>query len=287
MKALLDKINLELERRTDEIDAPKRIKESVKYSLLAGGKRLRPVMLLKSAGMMGGGGETAMAFACALEMIHTYSLIHDDLPVMDNDELRRGKPTNHVLFGEALALLAGDALLNLAYETILNALMHDPSAQAISAAAVIARAAGMNGMIGGQVLDVDGAQEQDEALALKEMHLKKTGALFEAAVLAGAILAGAKEEEIALLREYAHNFGMVFQITDDILDVTGDVKVLGKSIGKDEAANKVTYVSVYGLERARELAIEHVHKANDCLDKLQADSSYFKQLIQGLIDRDR
>ena len=264
--------------------------ESMKYSLLAGGKRLRPMMLLNTTAMLGGCEEAALPFAMALEMIHTYSLIHDDLPAMDNDSLRRGRPTSHVVFGEAQAILAGDALLNGAFETMSHACIEAEEAQrlnAVRALDAVAVAAGGRGMIRGQWLDMAATDHAISQQQLETLHLNKTGALFCAAMEAGAHLAGADEKTLQALQGYARAFGMVFQMTDDILDVEGDPAKLGKSVGKDAEENKSTYVTLLGLEETKRLAAEYCRRAKTALDGFCGpEKEWFCQLVDSMLDRD-
>ena len=229
------------------------IYESARYSLLAGGKRVRPVLLLEFATRFGCDKERAMPYALALEMIHTYSLIHDDLPCMDNDTLRRGRPTNHMVYGEAVALLAGDALLNRAYELMLNAAIKD-GLNGVKAAAYISRSAGIAGMIGGQGIDLVSESQPVDAFILTDMYLKKTCALIDAACVGGALLGGAGRAVLPTVSEYADQLGLAFQVVDDILDVEGDASELGKNVGSDVDNGKSTSVSVFGLEEAKERA---------------------------------
>ena len=247
--------------------------EAAFYSLLAGGKRIRPVLLMATAEMLGRQSNDLLPFACALEMIHTYSLIHDDLPCMDDDDLRRGRPTCHIVYGEAIAVLAGDYLLNKAYETLLAAINLKRPAS-LEAARLIARAAGGHGMIGGQVLDLAAEKRQLKADELQSLHLKKTGALIVAPVEAAAVLAGALPTVRQTLVRYAQAIGLAFQIRDDILDVTASQPELGKSTGKDERDGKSTYVSLFGLEQAEKLlestsrtALEQLEQLDETLDK--------------------
>lgn len=244
-----------------------RIYEAARYSLLAGGKRIRPVLLLEFASLFKADEKRAMPFACALEFIHTYSLIHDDLPCMDNDELRRGKPTNHMVYGEAMALLAGDALLNRAYEIMLAACL-DQSESSVRAAAYIASCAGVRGMVGGQAIDLlyEGRPASEEIIS--DMHSKKTGALIRAACVGGALLEKADEGCINAAADYAAALGLAFQIKDDILDVEGDMNILGKRTGSDNENNKTTYVTLYGLDRAKEAAKMYTDKALAALERL-------------------
>ena len=233
------------------------------YSLLAGGKRIRPLLTLAFARLCGLEAEKAMPFACAVEMIHTYSLIHDDLPCMDDDELRRGKPTNHVVYGEATALLAGDALLTLAFSCLAGADL--PAARIRRAVAELAREAGAAGMVGGQSIDLASEGKQVDIDTLIQMDLGKTAALIKAACVLGCIAAGASEEQEEQAREFAVYVGLAFQIQDDVLDVLGDAKALGKNTGMDEKRKKSTYVSLLSLEKARQQVQELTEKAVECL----------------------
>jgi len=261
-----------------------RVIQAARYSLLNGGKRLRPVLLLAAGRMLGVELQTALPFACALEMIHTYSLIHDDLPCMDNDDLRRGQPTCHVAFGEAMAVLAGDALLNLAYETLLAAV--GPACPgSLDAARRIAAAAGSRGMIGGQALDLAAENRTVSAGELRRLHRMKTGALLLAPVQAAVSLAGTAEPAAGHLEQYAAAQGLAFQIRDDILDVISDSSSLGKSAGKDQRDRKSTYVSLFGLEKARQMLDDNLQIARDHLARLGAyglDTRFLASLAEHL-----
>lgn len=246
----------------------KKIYEAMAYSLFAGGKRLRPQIMIMTAKMLGKEPQTVMPFACAIEMIHTYSLIHDDLPAMDNDDLRRGKPTNHKVYGEASAILAGDALLTLAFETAASYNVPGVCKKSVIAAiSELAKAAGADGMIGGQVVDIDSHDE--DAQLLKYLHSLKTGALIRASGVIGAILAGADDAQIKAIDGFCENLGIAFQIQDDILDVEGSEAELGKPIGSDAENNKSTYVTLFGIEKARRLSEEYTEKAIRCLDSFE------------------
>lgn len=266
-----------------EENPQKRIYEAEKYSLMAGGKRLRPVIMMMTAKMCGIEPEKVLPFAAAIEMIHTYSLIHDDLPAMDNDDLRRGKPTNHKVFGEAMAILAGDALLTKAFETVAgfqdDSVSNDRVLKAISTLAI---AAGDNGMIGGQVVDIESRNEDEELL--KYLHSLKTGALIKASGVIGAILAGANDEEIAAVESFCGNLGLAFQIQDDILDVVGSEAELGKPIGSDAENEKSTYVTLFGVEKAEKMAEEYTNKAIESLSIFE-DSSELCDLAKKLMGR--
>lgn len=263
----------------------------MQYSLKAGGKRLRPLLLLEAYSQIKGCVDsTAMDFACAMEMIHTYSLIHDDLPAMDDDDLRRGKPTNHKVFGEGMAVLAGDGLLNGAFELMLEAsLKADSPMAALLAAKHIARAAGVNGMIGGQVVDMESegkglvGQESENTLAF--IHAHKTAALLETSVYAGACLAQGSEEDLEALKTFGHHIGMAFQIVDDILDIVGDQAVLGKDIGSDAQRGKLTYPAIYGIEASRDLAKGHLDCARVALQNFEQPSELLLALVDFLLER--
>ena len=237
-----------------EKDLRKNLFESMEYSLMAGGKRIRPQLVLEFCRVCGGDAAKAMPFACALEMVHSYSLIHDDLPCMDDDDLRRGKPTNHKVYGEATALLAGDALLTLAFETMLSpdSIRAVGADRAARAAGELARAAGSRGMVGGQIIDLESEDKQVSLEVLQKMDEGKTGALILAACRMGCIIAGANGEQMQAADVYARSVGLAFQIVDDLLDVTGDVSLLGKNTGMDSERGKSTYVSLLGVEKARE-----------------------------------
>lgn len=258
--------------------------DAMNYSLFAGGKRLRPILLMASAEAVGGNGTAYLPVACSLEMIHTYSLIHDDLPAMDNDDYRRGKLTNHMVFGDGMAILAGDALLTAAFEAALAQPDVEPG-RLLKAVQEIAVAAGAQGMVGGQAVDLTSEGKVLDADTLRFMHQAKTGALFRAAIRAGAILAGASAEELQLLTQYAEQFGLAFQITDDILDVVGSQEIIGKPIGSDEKNNKATYVTIYGLENAKIMAQQAVVEALSCLQPFGSKADILHQMANYLITR--
>ncbi|WP_013322785.1 geranylgeranyl diphosphate synthase CrtE [Gloeothece verrucosa] len=244
------------------ITKPEKIYEAMRYSLLAGGKRLRPILCLATCELMGGTIEMAMPTACALEMIHTMSLIHDDLPAMDNDDYRRGKLTNHKVYGEDIAILAGDGLLSYAFEFVATQTRNVPPNQVLQVIARLGRTVGAAGLVGGQVLDLESEGKLDiTAETLTFIHTHKTGALLETSVLSGAILAGATSEDQRRLSRYAQNIGLAFQIIDDILDITSTQEELGKSIGKDVQAQKATYPSLWGIEESKAQAQKLVDEA--------------------------
>jgi geranylgeranyl diphosphate synthase type II len=266
-----------------------RVFQAMDYSLLAGGKRLRPILFLTVLRAFHKKAEDYLPFACGLEMIHTYSLIHDDLPAMDDDDLRRGHLTNHKVFGEDFAILAGDGLLTHSFFVMLSLRKTLPVADlALLLAAVekVSLAAGLQGMLTGQAVDV-AAEGKDLSLAeLQYIHKYKTGALFGASVIAAAILADAKPEEISLLEEYVENFGVAFQIIDDILDVVGDEAKLGKPVGSDEKNHKTTYPSILGLEESRKAAISATARATDALSKLGGDFKLLSDITNHILNRD-
>ena len=260
------------------------LEKAMEYSLMAGGKRLRPVLLMAAADAVGKDGAAFLTTGCAIEMIHTYSLIHDDLPAMDNDDYRRGKPTNHKVFGDGIAVLAGDALLTLAFEVMLRQEGAAPETL-VTVVSEMSRAAGPYGMVGGQVLDLEGEGRRLDLAALRKIHMGKTGALFCAAIRSGAILAGAKEEELAALTLYAERFGLAFQITDDILDITGDEAAIGKPVGSDVRNEKATYVTLTSLEEAKKLAEDAVNEAVAALDIFGERAAFLRDLALFLLGR--
>ena len=261
---------------------PKVIHKAMHYSVFAGGKRLRPVLVVAAAEACGLRGESVLPTACALELIHTYSLVHDDLPAMDDDDLRRGRPTSHKVFGEAIAILAGDALLTHAFK------LASKNGKIVE---VIANGSGTEGMVGGQVLDIqmEGGKwkkipVKDRARALRAIHENKTAALLTASVLAGALLARAPEKKLKSLREYGRSVGLAFQVADDILDVTADKKLLGKK-GSDAANKKLTYVSLYGLERAKRMALELSRRAKGSLKVFGKRGWVLNDLADYIVER--
>ena len=259
------------------------VTESMGYSLFVGGKRIRPVLTLAFCDLCGGRPETALPFACAVEMIHTYSLIHDDLPCMDDDDLRRGKPANHKVYGEAMALLAGDGLLTKAFETALA--FAGPSSAALEGARILAQCAGADGMVGGQCIDLNSEGKDVDLALLREMDLGKTVALISAACQMGCVAAGAGEERLKSARSYAEGIGMAFQIRDDILDVLGDAATLGKNVGMDGARDKRNYVSLLGVEKAQQLVESFTAQAEQALDSFPEDTNFLKGLARQLATR--
>lgn len=281
-QALVERALKEELDRTPVLDDT--LRASMAYSLMAGGKRLRPVLLMAAADAVGADGTKFLPVACALEMIHTYSLIHDDLPAMDNDDLRRGKPTNHVVYGEGIAILAGDALLTLAFTVILRQ-KAVPAEALLRVVDEISRAAGAEGMVGGQVLDLEAENRQISMEELRRVHTGKTGALFRAALRSGAILAGASKEQLSALTAYADHFGLAFQITDDILDVIGNAEEIGKPVGSDEKNHKSTYVTLTSLEMAQELARRTVAEAEAALSVFGQEATFLRELVAYLVNR--
>lgn len=260
------------------------IYEAMRYSVFAGGKRLRPILMWETAKMLGGAWETVKPFACAIEMIHTYSLIHDDLPAMDDDDLRRGLPTSHIKFGEDIAILAGDALLNKAFEVVLEpSCTHEKCT--LNAMGVLARSTGTEGMIGGQVVDIKSEGKTVDLCDLQYIHLLKTGAIIRSACAIGAILSGASGQQINAIDEFAKNLGVAFQIRDDILDVTGSEDKLGKPIGSDDTKQKNTYVRICGIEKSEKLVDEFSQKAKKSLEAFGEKAGFLTELTDYLVNR--
>jgi len=267
-----------------ETTQPSSIHTAMRYSVFAGGKRIRPILCLETARIFSGDVTPALHPACALEFIHTYSLIHDDLPALDNDDLRRGKPTCHKKFGEALAILAGDALLTLAFETI--GATPAPAERRVAMLTEIAGAAGtVNGMVGGQVADIEAERKAVDPQMLEYIHRSKTAALIRAAVTSGALCAGASADDVARLRRFGETIGWAFQVTDDILDVEESSAALGKTAGKDMAQQKATYPAVYGLERSHQIANELATKAIAELALYSERASRLRQIAEFLVLR--
>lgn len=265
--------------------------EAMNYSVRAGGKRLRPMLMEETYHMFGGSSAVIEPFMAAIEMIHTYSLVHDDLPAMDNDEYRRGKKTTHAVYGEAMGILAGDALLNLAYETAAKAFdMEVADARVARAFTVLAKKAGVYGMVGGQVVDVESEKSDDCPVTREKLdfiYRLKTSALIESSMMIGAILAGASPDEISRVEQIAAKLGLAFQIQDDVLDVTSTLEVLGKPVGSDEKNNKATYVTFEGLDKAVS-DVERISKeAEEQLDDLGYDDAFLKELFEYLIHREK
>ena len=267
---------------------PATIHRAVRYSLFAGGKRLRPLLVLAAAEAVGAGAADALAFACAVEMIHTYSLIHDDLPAMDNDDLRRGKPTSHKVFGEAMAILAGDALLTRAFHLLAEVDEGAPAEavrRRLRALALLGEAAGTTGLIGGQVMDLESEGRAVEAADLERLHRAKTGALLGACVMGPAALAPAAADDAQRLQRYARAVGLAFQVVDDVLDATEEAAQLGKTAGKDDAAGKATYVRVHGIEAARALAARLREEALTAVAPFGPRGALLAALARMMVDR--
>lgn len=265
--------------------------EAMNYSVRAGGKRLRPMLMEETYHMFGGSSAVIEPFMAAIEMIHTYSLVHDDLPAMDNDEYRRGKKTTHAVYGEAMGILAGDALLNMAYETAAKAFdMEVADARVARAFTVLAKKAGVYGMVGGQVVDVESEKSDDCPITREKLdfiYRLKTGALIESSMMIGAILAGPSSDEVSRVEQIAAKLGLAFQIQDDVLDVTSTLEVLGKPVGSDEKNNKATYVTFEGLDKAVS-DVERISKeAEEQLDDLGYDDAFLKELFEYLIHREK
>lgn len=261
--------------------------DAMYYSLLAGGKRIRPVLLLECCRLCGGEPAEALPFAGAIEMIHTYSLIHDDLPCMDDDDLRRGRPTNHKVYGEATAVLAGDALLTAAFEFMLDPSVKLPPERVLEAAGILARAAGGRGMVGGQILDMAGEGHSLGLHEVEELQRLKTGALIAAAAEMGCVLAGGSQEQRHSVRRYAECVGLAFQIQDDILDVVGDTETLGKPVGSDAKSEKTTFVTLKGLETCRELVQKLTNEAVDALTCFGLEGEGLCWLATSLASREK
>lgn len=260
------------------------IYDAMNYSLLAGGKRVRPILTLETCRMCGGEPADALPFACAVEMVHTYSLIHDDLPCMDDDDLRRGRPTNHKVYGEATAVLAGDALLTAAFETALTARETLPAQRVVEALDCLARAAGAGGMVGGQAMDMAGEGRSLTQADVEELQRLKTGALIAAAAELGCVAAGGDEADRAAVRRYAGKLGLAFQIRDDMLDVTGDAGELGKSTGSDAKAEKTTFVTLKGLEECGRMVEKLTAEAQEALERFQRPQ-VLAELARDLVKR--
>lgn len=289
----------ELQKKTQEIEEllgrylpreegfQKIVLEAMNYSVTAGGKRLRPMLMQETYRMFGGSGQVVEPFMAAIEMIHTYSLVHDDLPAMDNDEYRRGRKTTHAVYGEAFAILAGDGLLNFAFETAAGAFDLELSERTAKAMQILAGKAGIYGMIGGQVVDVESEGQEVSRDKLDFIYRLKTSALIESSMMIGAVLAGASEEEIEKIRKVAEDVGVAFQIQDDILDVTSTLEVLGKPINSDDKNHKTTYVTLEGLEGAKQ-DVERISKrAIETLDSLDHQNPFLDELITMLITREK
>lgn len=286
-----------LQRRTKEIDEvlmrylpkedghQKTVLEAMNYSVLAGGKRIRPMLMQETYRLFGGKDKIAEPFMAAIEMIHTYSLVHDDLPAMDNDEYRRGKKTTHAVYGEAMGILAGDGLLNLAFETAADALCNALSPRVAKAMQILSQKSGVYGMIGGQVVDIESEGKEIDIETLTFIHNMKTGALIESAMTIGATLAGASDTEVYLVSQAARNIGIAFQIQDDILDATSTTQTLGKPVGSDEKNHKYTYISLKGLDEAKNDVQMYSNQALQILKSFQNRNEFLEELVKYLILR--
>lgn len=264
---------------------PPLIHQAMRYSVMGGGKRLRPALVMAAAETVGGRAGDVLPAACAIELIHAYSLVHDDLPAMDNDDYRRGKLTTHKVYGEAVALLVGDALLTLAFK-LLSECRNTRPEDVVKVIHEVAVGAGTLGLIGGQVVDTFSAGEKIDETTLEYIHRHKTGAIYRVSLRAGAILAGARENELARLTEYAEHMGLAFQIKDDILDIEGDEKKLGKPVGSDIRNKKATYPVLVGLEKSKEKARLAVDKAKAALSVFGKEADFLRALAQFVIERD-
>lgn len=264
---------------------PEIIHTSMNYSLFSGGKRIRPFLILESCKVAGGKLEDAVPLGCAMELIHTYSLIHDDLPAMDNDDFRRGKPTNHKVYGEAIAILAGDGLLTKAFELLSGHFLKYPNPNSMEIIYELAKAAGTKGMIGGQVVDIQSEGKEIDEITLSYIHNHKTGALLVASLKIGSLIAGGSNETITALTKYGKELGLAFQITDDLLNVLGDPKIIGKPVGSDKERGKGTFPGIYGIERSKELAIEAVNRAVDSIKCFGDKGYYLKELALYIYNR--
>ncbi|MEB3259055.1 MAG: farnesyl diphosphate synthase [Cyanobacteriota bacterium] len=268
-------------------EQPETLREAMRYSLLAGGKRLRPILCLAACELAGGSAASALPTAVALEMVHTMSLIHDDLPAMDNDDLRRGRPTSHKMFGEAMAILAGDALLTRAFEMVARRSPDVSPERRLAVVGELSLAAGAPGLVGGQVVDLESEGKEVDLTTLEYIHLHKTGALLRACVVCGALVGGASAELLEALRVYARGIGLAFQIIDDILDVTASSEVLGKTAGKDLTADKTTYPKLLGLAESRQRAEALVNEAKGALAPWSDRAQPLLALADYITSRDR
>jgi len=272
---------------SSEEEMPPQVHKAMRYSLFAGGKRLRPILTLSAAEAVGGKAAEVLPASCALELIHTYSLIHDDLPAMDDDDLRRGRPTSHKVFGEAVAILAGDALLTEAFRLMArpDLMKSVPSRRRLAAIHILALKAGSQGMIGGQVIDMASEGEEVKPETLEYIHTHKTGALIGAAVAVGAVLGGGSPREIRALEEYGRRLGLAFQIMDDLLDVQGEETQMGKAVGKDRARGKATYPALFGIENSRRKAEGLVREAVAHLDPFNRRANPLREIARYILQR--
>lgn len=282
-------INEALDRYIPGIDeTPGQLHEAMRYSVFAGGKRLRPILFLAAAEAVHGRADELLPTACALELLHTYSLVHDDLPAMDNDDFRRGKLTNHKVYGEAIAVLTGDALLTLAFDLMASNILQGNISPRIGVEVIreIAAAGGSKGMIGGQVVDIQSENKLVDKEVLNYIHEHKTGALFRASVRCGALMGGCSPQQLDCLTQYAENLGLAFQITDDILDVEGDSVKLGKTVGSDARKKKSTFPALYSMERSKKLARESVSKAVGALAQFAEEADILRYIAGYLLERE-
>jgi len=276
MPAFLEDYRAQVDRALEKIMPPEgtnpsRLVSAMRYSLFAGGKRIRPILVLSSASCLGAGSDSAMSAACAVELIHTYSLIHDDLPAMDDDDFRRGKPTCHRAYDEGTAILAGDALLTLAFEILSNSETGHPVSPEVRVRmiAALAKAAGWRGMIGGQQVDMDSEGQVPTQPMVEYIHTHKTGAMLRCSVLLGALAGGADDEELKGLKRYGEKLGLAFQVVDDILDMTASTEAMGKDHGSDKARGKITYPAVFGLDESRQRARKLIDEAREALAPIE------------------
>ena len=267
-------------------ERPESLRDAMRYSLLAGGKRLRPILCLAACELVGGSWELAMPTAVALEMIHTMSLIHDDLPAMDNDDLRRGRPTNHKVYGDAMAILAGDAMLSRAFEMVAVRSANVPADRLLRVVGELALVSGAPGLVGGQVVDLESEGQAVDLQTLEYIHLHKTAALLRACVVTGALIGGASDDQLEAMRTYANGIGLAFQIIDDILDVTASSEVLGKTAGKDLLADKTTYPKLLGLDASREKALQLVRESKAALEPWRDKAAPLLALADYVASRD-
>ncbi len=267
-------------------ERPESLREAMRYSLLAGGKRLRPILCLAACDLAGGEAKQALPTAVALEMIHTMSLIHDDLPAMDNDDLRRGRPTNHKVYGDAMAILAGDAMLSRAFEMVAVRSANVPADRLLRVVGELALVSGAPGLVGGQVVDLESEGQAVDLETLEYIHLHKTAALLRACVVTGALIGGANDDQLQAMRTYANGIGLAFQIIDDILDVTASSEVLGKTAGKDLLADKTTYPKLLGLDASREKALQLVRESKAALEPWRDKAAPLLALADYVASRD-
>jgi geranylgeranyl diphosphate synthase, type II len=278
-------VESELDQVVEKLEAPAKVKEAMAYSLKAGGKRIRPILLFATLRAFGKKPEIGLKAAAALEMIHTYSLIHDDLPSMDNDDLRRGKPTNHKVFGEAMAILAGDGLLTYSFEVIASTEETDPQ-KILKLVSLLANCAGPEGMVGGQAADMEGENQKLTVEELEYIHKNKTGKLLAFSVMAGAILADATEKQIQLLKEFAFHIGLAFQIQDDILDIEGNQDKIGKPVGSDQNKFKSTYPALLTLDGAKEKLRNHLEHSKNALAASDLETGVLVEIADMIASRD-